>query len=186
MKKNLTKISMPFFLRSAFCRSTQNQELVMRSILTYLVISAAVIGVSEITLAQGNGAETITESVDGNIVFNPCTAEGVMLAGKILIVVREDTDATGARHARTSIRGQGVKGVGMSSGNRYEVGGVTPNETIFELGQGATTGTSLTSFHLISHGSGENFVLHLLFHFTISASGEVTSELESMLPVCRG
>ena len=59
------------------------------------VLVASTLLFSTVALGQGSGAQTITESVDGNITFNPCNGEGVMLSGSIQTVVRFDVDQAG-------------------------------------------------------------------------------------------
>ena len=160
----------------------------MKTFLSYLIISIAIICLPDNVLAQGRGAQTFKTNVDGTVVFNPCSMEGVILSGNVVLVFRGQTDTTGALHRHLTVTGQGVTGIGMISATHYQVNGPFPNGLITQVvpGNGAIAFTSVTSFHLISRGSTDNFILHVLLHITVNANGDMTADVFSIIPVCAG
>ena len=67
---------------------------------------------------------------------------------------------------------QGVSGVGLTTGDKYQATGVTQDETNVAAGQETTF---INNFRLIGQGPGNNLLIHDVFHVTINANGDVTA-----------
>jgi hypothetical protein len=125
-------------------------------------------------------------SVTGNISDNPCTGEGVLLSGNVIILSEQTVDATGGLHVRFLVSAQGVSGTGLSTGIKYQAVG---NDGQFDFNTSGPPPSEFTmslDFHLVSQGPIPNFVFTLLVRVTINASGNVTAVINNVTFSCVG
>jgi hypothetical protein len=142
-------------------------------------------------LAPAAGAETFTESfleaVD-ILVFIPCANGGV----------GEDVQLTGFFHnvIHTTINGngfvstfhfqpQGVTGVGLTSGDKYQSTGVGKEQISGSFVNGQFSSTFILNIGIIGQGSGNNAVLHEETHVTINADGQATASFDNFRAECK-
>jgi hypothetical protein len=117
-----------------------------------------------------------------SLIANECTGEPVSIEGTVHVVGTTTQDAAGGTHVQghTNFVGQGV---GIASGAEYvvrEVQNTHGNIHDFEGDQAPANFTQPYTFHVIRKGSAmpeDDFLLHMVFHITVNANGEVTSEV---------
>lgn len=70
---------------------------------------------------------------------------------------------------------QNILGVGQVTGDSYVYSGAVMESGVISQGE---TMTSQYDFRVIGQGSGNNFIVHTLAHYTIDANGEMVVEFE--------
>jgi len=79
-----------------------------------------------------------------------------------------------------------ASGVGAASGTQYDLHQVSNfHENNLTFVNGALTTTETETLHINGHGSAPNFVLHTLFHQTITPDGTVTSSTSDATTECK-
>ena len=107
--------------------------------------------------------------------INPCTGETVVVSGELLITNKATFDAAGGGHFTFTLVPRQVRGEGESGTVYKAVGGQREH---FNVNAGESlTDTFTNAFNLISQGGGDNFIVHITFHTTVNANGDVTSEM---------
>ena len=106
-----------------------------------------------------------------------CTGEVVEIRGAIHLVNQTQTDGRVIGHFNY----QNVSAVGLTSGTIYRVSSVDQTSLASPFPSDIT---SVQSFHLISLGSSSNLLVHVLFHITVNAEGEVTASISDLDMQC--
>ena len=134
-------------------------------------------------------AETFTDQEPEVIEFTefvPCAAGGageeVRLAGMLNILTHGTIDARGGYHAKVQLRPQGVRGEGLTTGDRYVGTGVTQEQVNGTVG---SQSTFIDNYRIIGQGSGNNLLIHQTVHVTVNANGEVTASVDNVSVECR-
>lgn len=99
---------------------------------------------------------------------NPCNGEQVNVSGNIHLTTGVSTDESGGLHFRSHINNQGVSGIGVVTGSKYQI--PTTSNTSAYLGS-ATTITLTVNSRFIAQGSTPNFSVRQAFHVTIDGDG---------------
>jgi hypothetical protein len=121
-------------------------------------------------------AETVTDTDQDTTSFltNGCT-EPVFVEGTVHTVAHTTIDANGGFHTKLHFHIQG-QGEGLSSGDKY-VYNDTANTLINSTGP--FTATVTQTIKIIPQGSGtttDHFNARFVFHVTVNADGEITTE----------
>jgi uncharacterized protein YdeI (BOF family) len=144
----------------------------------------------------GHGAETFTDTTRTPVSFtaDACPlaqdqydpkGETVFLEGTLHTVSHTTIDANGERHihARGTLQGQGE---GQLSGDKYVFHSVTNQHRNF---RGAPTNfTETQTFNIIRQGSAtttDDLQGKIMYHITVNAQGEVTTEVLKLEFVCK-
>ena len=106
-----------------------------------------------------------------------CTDEVVEISGSIHMVNQVQADGSVVGHFNY----QGVSGLGLTSGKTYQV---TAADNIRLSAPFPSSITSVRSFLLVSRGARSNLLVHVAYHITISAAGEVTAFIEDLDMQC--
>lgn len=151
----------------------------MRNLFRAVLIMAVVIMLTagSAPLAKGEVIQNERTYFDGFVMFNPNAnggiGEDVLISGVSHLVISStvnDNVVTYKFHTNCQ-----YVGIGQTTGDIYQAPGgdnrhysyQVPLYQPFEL-------TEVYSYHLISHGSGGNFVFCVVVHITINANGEVS------------
>jgi len=166
-------------------------------IVAVLALCMTVLALPTTTFAQAS-TEIQNEIIPFEQVFPDvglCNDEPVLLTGSfhVVTVVTEDNRGNsflyGGFHFRTITNLIDISGVGLVTGKRYQLVGAGPR-IVQELGNDdrpfPIINTQSNSLSLISHGNGDNLQIHMTFHTTINANGEVTSFVDNFTIECRG
>jgi hypothetical protein len=123
-------------------------------------------------------ADTFTDTYQDTFRFytGGCTGEPVLIEGTLHTVAHTTIDANGGYHTKFqyNLKGQGE---GLDSGDKYlynDTFGYNVNST------GAINQTQTETFKITSQGSGsatDDLQGKVLYHVTVNANGEVTTEV---------
>jgi len=121
------------------------------------------------------------------LVSVPCADDGsgelVLLTGFLHVLVTATFDANGILHATTHFQPMGVAGTGLTTGDVYRATGITRDE-VNGLDVPFET-TFVNNFRIIGPGTGNNLLVHEMFHVTVNAVGQVTVLFDRVSTECR-
>jgi hypothetical protein len=120
----------------------------------------------------------VNESQDITLfVFVPCANNGagevIQVSGPLHVLIAQTVSNSGNFHLKLHFQPQGISGVGLTTGDKYQATGVTQEEVNFN--QLPITDTFVNNFRMIGQGPGNNLLVHENFHITINANGDLTS-----------
>ncbi|HET6360833.1 MAG TPA: hypothetical protein VFH11_02130 [Gemmatimonadota bacterium] len=120
--------------------------------------------------------------------FVPCAAGGageiVQLSGNIHDLFHVMINGNRFK-VKIHTQPQGIRGVGLTTGDKYQGTGVTQETFGGSFVNGQESSTFVNNFRIIGQGPGNNFMIHELVHFTINARGEVTADVGRLRVTCR-
>jgi hypothetical protein len=112
-----------------------------------------------------NTAVRDNESIDlSGTAVSPCTGEPIVFQGSAHIVATFQPTTDGFT-VSTHLNTQGVTGVGLTTGTKYQFVEVS-NETLTAASDQSGTASVSTQFRVISDGSADNFLLDAQYTFT--------------------
>ncbi len=149
------------------------------------ILAFVAVGVFTIVGAAHGATSQVKSPFSGKFI-NTCTGESIQFDGYLHDVIRVDQDATGNYHIHAQTNGEGLQGVGLTSGARYAIPAASHNDANFDPTNVPFAATTTQTFDLISAGSGDNATLEVLQHLTINASGEVAVYFTDATVACRG
>jgi hypothetical protein len=159
----------------------------MRVLITFAFIAGLTLASSTGALAQAETTTTNQTIPIAAFVGSPCTSESIDISGDMHVVVHTTVSDSGGFHFSAHLNYQGVSGTGRTSGTTYRA--TDAGQTTFN-GSGdfgsANEVTNEFTFQLISAGSDDNFRVKGLFHTTVNANGETTSEVMRLEGDCSG
>ena len=134
-------------------------------------------------------AQATTTTTSENVPFtstllNPCNGDLITFQGTLHITNTLTTDAGGGTHLKTHVNYQDVTGTGTPSGLNYRIGTVA-NESLNDNEEGQLDNTVIQTLKLIAPGTALNYFTRLVFHVTINANGQTTSEVIESRVECR-
>ena len=155
--------------------------------------SIALLAIAAVALAGATtaGAQATTVTTNEQIpialvAFVPCANDGagelVQLTGTLHVLTHVTIDDQGGLHVKQHFQPQGVSGVGLTTGDKYQGTGVTQDQF------NATAGleqTSINNFRIIGQGPDNNLLVHATFHVTITPNGDVTTIVDNFSVECR-
>lgn len=80
---------------------------------------------------------------------------------------------------------QRIRGVGLSTGDKYQGTGVTQETFGGSLVNGQFSDTFVNNFRIIGQGPGNNFLVHQNLHVTFNANGGVTAIVDNASVSCK-
>ena len=159
------------------------ESLEGRALLSTVGLTTAQVG------QQAAPASTVTVSQSFPIsisVFVPCANGGageyVDLSGDLHDLYHLTFDGQGGVHVKFQDNPQGISGVGLTTGDKYQGTGVTETEFNVKVGEEYTY---VNNFRIIGQGPGNNYLVHDNFHFTINANGTVTAYHDNFSVECK-
>jgi hypothetical protein len=97
---------------------------------------------------------------------NPCNGEDVGFNGFLHMVVRLGRDSVDGFHEISVANGQGISGVGLTSGSRYSLSTVSSSVINVKVAVDSFEFTQLILFNVVSQSSVDNWYLQLNAHIT--------------------
>lgn len=153
----------------------------MRRVLTTIAVVA---GIGCIAGAPAGAATSATRVPFATVVGdNPCTGESVAVEGTLLVVARTTTGPSGTLSSGVVVVPTDVTAIGTETGTAYGYHGATTSS--FTLHDG-TSVTDTSTIVLTQPGSGAELLVHLLFHETLTPTGEVATVVEGGGATCAG
>jgi hypothetical protein len=149
---------------------------------TFFIINATT---SQASSQSSNAAQRETFFISDTL--EGC-GESVLLTGNInqIIQIVPRGDESGIFHAIAHTNFQDVTGVGLTTGDEYEIRGSQNLVTNIQPSGAGGVDNVVGTMVMSSKGSGENLVLNAVFRFTVNANGEITFELMKLDVECRG
>jgi hypothetical protein len=146
-----------------------------RRALRAFVLAATALAVAVPSAAATTVTSTVTRSEFGATFVNACTGELIEISGTVQERFHSTFDSHGGTHTGTTITVSDVKGVDLETGTTYVATGVFLAVTNIHQHGFETTSVNFPQFssavNLISRGSADNLVVHLLFHQTLRLDG---------------
>jgi hypothetical protein len=177
--------------------SARHSRTLASRLLRGFVMLAAVLAVFSVAFLvsagrAGASAFTITSSTTFPIsltVFVPCAAGG---AGEVVFVSGELHDLyhvtladNGSFHLDASDNPQGVSGVGLTTGAKYQGTGISRSDVNEASAILPLNVTFVNNFRIIGQGPGNNLLVHDNFHVTVNPDGTVTSFHDNFSVTCQ-
>ena len=159
------------------------QKISLRLILTMVIVAliGTIPALAQATTFTSN--EGIPLSMD---VFVPCADNGagelVHLSGTQHVILNYVFDGSGGFHETFQTQPQGVSGIGLTTGDKYQGTGGTHEQFDVKVG---FEFTAATNFRIIGQGSGNNLLIHENFHSTITPEGNVTAFFDNYSVECQ-
>ena len=134
-----------------------------------------------------NAAVTDNETINISLIVTvPCanggSGEDVDFEGPLHIVMNLTFDGKGGVHMKYHFQPQGLTGVGLTTGDKYQATGETQEVSNLQVG---VTDTFVNNFKIIGPGPGNNFLVHEVFHVTVNANGTVTVLHDNFTTDCK-
>jgi len=154
------------------------------------MMTLASMGLLLVLLASPAQAEILfNDSMDISMeVFVPCANGGagevVELSGPLHTLITftfNGNEVSGTTHFQP----QGISGIGLSTGDKYQGVGLTQDHFAGSLQNAQFSYTFVNNFRIVGQGPGNNFTLHETFHLTFSASGAITSIHDNFTADCK-
>jgi len=122
-------------------------------------------------------------------VFVDCAAGGtgeiVHLTGSLQNIFHVTDDPTGGQLVQFMAHPQGISGYGMLTGDKYQGTGIT-RDVLHTSGLSyGVEYTFVNNYRIIGQGSGNNLMIQDIFHYTITAPGEITAWMEHSSETCQ-
>jgi hypothetical protein len=136
--------------------------------------------------AQSTPATTVTAPFV-LILPSPCTAEAVKITGTTHLTQRHHVDEDGDLYFIDMIHTEGLKGVGVLTGDSYVFGHAEEFIFISKTPQTEFTHELYERVYRIRNGAefGDDFYIRLKQHLTINANGVPTAEFNEGEVDCR-
>ena len=119
-------------------------------------------------------------------VFVPCANGGagevIDVSGPLHEVFRLTQSSSGNFSLYIHDQPQGVSGVGLTTGAKYQATGIT--EQSFHFNGLPFNTTFVNNFNMIGQGPGNNFKVHENFHLTVNANGVLTAFVDNFSITC--
>jgi hypothetical protein len=120
--------------------------------------------------------------------FVPCANGGagevVVVTGNLHEVFTTVISGNGTLVLRSHFQPQGVSGVGLTTGDKYQATGVTELSDVISP-PFPVTSTFVNNFRFIGQGPGNNLLVHEVAHLTIDANGVVRVDVDKASVECR-
>ena len=133
-------------------------------------------------------SETNDVDISDITTFVPCANGGagelVQAVGRLHQVFTLVINANGSLTVKGHFQPQGLTGVGLTTGDKYQATGVT--QQIDHFGAGfPIISTFINNFRFIGAGPGNNLLFHEESHVTINANGVITALVDHISLECR-
>jgi len=134
-------------------------------------------------------AFTSNETVPFTTVMDqPCTGEPMQWSGEIHTQDHVTVQPDGSSNSETTVNTQNTQAEGLLTGARY-VAEQELSQTFQDIPPGSTF-TFEFDLHMIRSGEtgavvGDDFIVHMLAHFTVNAKGVPTASNIDLRPECK-
>jgi len=126
--------------------------------------------------------------ISGITTFVPCANGGagevVEAVGRIHRLTVSVVNPTGTVTVKTHSQPQGLRAVGLTTGDKYQATGVTQETDVF-VAPFPFIATFTNSFRFIGPGPNNNLLIHEEFHLTVNADGTFTVSDDHFSMECR-
>lgn len=115
---------------------------------------------------------------------NGGAGENIHLTGTIHVLIKTTVNGN---HFLTKyhFQPQGVKGLGLTTGNIYQANGASQETVSGDFTNGQYSRTDINNYRIIGQGTGNNYLVHNNSHITINANGETTVSTDHLSVECK-
>jgi hypothetical protein len=121
-------------------------------------------------------------------VFVPCANGGagefIEVSGFLHVLSSLTVDKNGGFHISEHFNPQGVTGLGLTTGDKYNGTGVTRDD-FSATSSGVVQFTFINRFDMVGQGPGNNFSVHETAHTTVLPDGTVTVSFDNFSATCK-
>ncbi len=121
-------------------------------------------------------------------VFIPCALGGagetVFLSGNLHSLFHSTVNGNNFK-IKIHNQPQGISGLGLTSGDKYQGTGVTRGTFGGSFVNGQWADTFVNNFRIIGQGDGNNWLVHQTFHVTLNANGDLTAFVDNFSSDCK-
>ena len=169
----------------------ENQSSSARPVISkFLILAVTLVLIVALGVAQVQAKATtfnVNLRVPSDFVlFVPCAAHGageiVTFTGHFHFLIVTVIDDQGGFHSKFTNQPQGISGIGLSTGAKYQATGQT--QGTFNGKVGFET-TFIDNVRIVGQGPGNNFLIHETFHMTVNPDGTVTAFVDHVSIECR-
>ena len=156
------------------------------------MVTVAAVAALSLVVASGFGRPAlarnvvnVTFRVPADVQINPCTPGDVInLHGVIHVVITTTSDGQGGYHVTNHLNSHLV-GRSIVTGIRY-TNSDTKDDEWYARPPFPVVHTTTYDFELISQSGGDNYVLHMTMHETVTANGVPTAVVDRFWVDCKG
>ncbi len=161
----------------------------MRNLFRVALLMTTIILLAAIIEPSAKAEVTSNTVIPINIpVFAPCAnggaGETIALSGELHTLITYTVNGN-VKNVTRHDQVQGITGVGLNSGDKYQATGVTRNKFSDKIIGGHYEETYINNFRIIGPGPGNNYLVHQNVHVTINQNGEVTANVEDVSVDCK-
>ncbi len=145
--------------------------------------------------AEGPAAPALAAFTENDVkapfhqpVIVPCGRLGqeiVPFDGTIHVLFQTSFSASGRRHLKLQTNAQGMKGVGLVSGDLYRLNGGTSDAYEFDVGGLPYTNTYINTFHVTSAGGTGNIIAHETLRVLVDENGVASVQTVNFVAECK-
>jgi len=114
----------------------------------------------------------------------PCAGEVAVLEGNLHVVTHLAIDAAGGMHVEVNVNPEGVSGVGLTTGKKYQGTGVTRYD-FNTTGPPPFEFVYVDNFLVVGQGPDNNLRVHFNTVLSIDASGNATVRVSNFTLECK-
>jgi hypothetical protein len=161
------------------------QEIMMRRKLFSLGLGLALLVLAAVpALAQAStGASSLRIPIQYTYGTNQCTGEPILLQGTLHLRANVIQDEHTGFHYHFSRNWQNTVGLGLWTGNEYQVVGGDRVIANFPDANSESYTVNAQS-NLVGEGQDENVLLQETYHLTVNANGEWTADVANVVLKC--
>jgi hypothetical protein len=159
----------------------------MRSRLTRFAAANVAVLSAALMCTSGAGAATTNEKIpaDEFPAADLCTGEAIQLQGTLHFVQEGEFVADAPRqHVSAHLNSQRLTGIGLTSGDLYNVDIINNNLTNSRV-DGADVTTNEVMMNVVRRGSEANSQIQTVLHFTFNANGDGTAAFQNFHVHCQ-
>lgn len=119
-----------------------------------------------------------------DVVANSCLGEDVAFGGTLHLASHETFSGSDNFTLIQHIQPQGVTGVGLTSGAKFNLTGID-RQTTQVAGPLPFVLSYVNRYHIVGTGQAPSFMVQQTFHVTVNANGEITSKPGKLEAVCK-
>jgi hypothetical protein len=160
----------------------------LKGLIVVVCVSGGVVGMPAGLHGQAAGTKQNFALPVTIVAFVPCANGGagefVQVTGNLHVLTHTVVNQSGITE-KVHFQPQGIAGIGVDSGDKYQATGVTQQITHTSSDPGVLIISFVNNFRLIGQGPGNNFLVHETVHITANARGVQTASVDNLKLSCR-
>jgi len=117
-------------------------------------------------------------------IWNEAAGELVHITGCGHSLTTTTADKNGGFHVHMHVNAQGYSGIGLTSGDKYQVTGATDMVMNFRP-PFPSEQSGVAIMNVVGPGRGNNMQMYMHMHITVNANGDVTAEVYTIRTISK-